>query len=424
MKVHKILISLLTIVMIGSLFAGTVSALDATAAQANPTAFENVRDYAPATTLDGQSYIVDGGKLFAGANQHWSEVDLPRNVIAGVVAVGTQNGSEVLYVGAANETILYRSLNQGQNWERYILSNEAIGGITAIAVDRFQQIVYVGTDTDGAYRLRDVGSSMTINGHLQLNTPVLEIAADSNGAGLAFIRTNRNLYRAENMGLSWVEVGNLSSFPTAVVVTNQTNDLTLATVYVGTSDRGLLRSIDGGHTWQLANQGLNMTPGSRLYINALFADPIQPNVLYVSTSYLFGSTTVTQTPALVAVTENSASSWSNLGTDVANGALVDDLMPVSGETGTVYALSTQSRAPFSLGDAPALVVAPEPVETASWLAFVQENLAWSISALSAFILMIVAGIDFFNGRGGSAQKPTTRPTISGTFGSLFARSSQ
>lgn len=424
MKARKTFVVLLTMIMIGSLFAGTVSALDTKVTQPEPIFLENVRDYAPAATANGTSYLVDGGRLYAGVEQQWKEISIPSGTIANVVAVGLSTEGETVYLGAANETVLYRSQDGGKTWDRYELNPEAIGGITAIAVDNFQKLIYVGTDTDGAYRLRDVGSSMTINGHLVLDVPVLEIAADSSGAGLAFVRTQWELYRSENMGLSWVKVENLLSMPTAVAVTSIANEIVPATVYVGTTDRGLLRSVDGGHSWQLANEGLNMTPGTRLSIDALAVDPLQPNVLYVSTSYLFGSTTVTQTPAMVAMSSNNAVGWSGLGENVSAGALVDDLMPVSGEAGSVYALSTQSRKPLALGNAPVMMTAVDDNETASVLAFVQENLAWSLSALSALVLLIVAGLDFFNQRGTRNRTPDSRPSSGSALGRLFARNGQ
>lgn len=403
MKTRQILITLLAFVFTGSIL---VAAVNAESDQQTPQAvsvLENVRDYAPSLG-DNANYLIDGGSLYKGDAGGWFQIQIPDGVIASVIASRIDNGIETLYMGAANEMVLYRSQDGGDNWEAFVLDSEAIGGITAIAVDSFQKIVYVGTDTNGAFRLRDVGSSMTANGHLILTEPVLEIATDRAGSGLAFVRTSRHLYRAENMGLSWVEVDNLLSFPTGVVVTDKSTEFVPATVYVGTTDRGLLRSDDGGFSWQIVNAGLNMTPGTRLFINALATDPVQSQVLYVSTSYLFGSTTVSQTPGGVYVTANGGQNWQTLGTNIADGALVDDLLPVSGVTGAVYALSTQSREPFALGDAPAVVVVDSTQPVATWSQLVSRfdisgvNWAWLTATLSALILMFIAGLDFISNR--------------------------
>ena len=129
-------------------------------------------------------------------------------------------------------------------------------------------MLYVGTDTAGIFRLRDVGSSMIAGGQTPLNEAVKQVVTDSTGAGLAFVRTTMNLYRAENGGLNWTKVENLGSSPTALAVVNGTP----ATVYVGTTDRGVVSTQDGT-TWTLANDGLGLMPGTRLKVDALASRP-------------------------------------------------------------------------------------------------------------------------------------------------------
>ena len=141
----------------------------------------------------------------------------------------------------------------------------------------------------------------------ELAEPVVEIAADSTGAGMVFARTPSTLYRADTQGMSWSAVENLGSTPTALTVVNGIP----ATVYVGTADRGLLTSQDG-LTWSMANDGLNFVPGSRLMVDAIAADPAQSDVLYVATSYLYGTTTVHQSPVGVSMTTNGGATWSTL----------------------------------------------------------------------------------------------------------------
>ena len=190
-------------------------------------------------------------------------------------------------------------------------------------------------------------------------------------------------------GLRWVEVENLLSAPTAVVVA----DTTPATVYVGTTDRGLLRSSDG-RTWTMANEGLGMTPGTRLSIDALAFDPAQPEVLYVASSYLFGSTTVHRTPSGIFSSADGAASWALLSepTDVA----VAELHPVVGETGSAYAVMANSRTPVALGDA-ATVAATEAaaaVETQDASGLMDSGLAaWLVAGLATLALLFAAGSD-------------------------------
>ena len=148
--------------------------------------------------------------------------------------------------------------------------------------------------------------------------------------------------------------------------------------YVGTTDMGVIKSVDG-MAWMVANDGLNMAPGTRLQVNALAVDPVQPNVLYAATSYLMGSTTLHQTSNGVQMSANGADEWSNVVRST-QGA-VTDLLPVSGKTGAVYALSNMSRTPLALGVAQ---VAPQlrnatPVTT-----------PWTIAGIAATWMVVLA----------------------------------
>jgi len=406
LKVRKNTISiiLLTAILIGAVFTGVVNALNANVTVAVKTHLSNVRAYTPASTAQSVSYAVDGGVLFAGGPQGWTEIKTPVDVIVGAVAVD-RNQPQMLYVGAANEMTIYRSTDAGSHWLRVPLTQDSVGGVTDIAVDSNQRLVYVGTDNAGLFRLRDVGSSMIVSGHLLLDEPVLEVATDNTGAGLAFVRTAAKLYRAENDGLSWTNVDNLGSLPTALAIT----DGQPATIYVGTADRGLVKSTDG-RTWTVANAGLGFVPGSRLHVDALAADPTQSNVLYVATSYLYGSTEVHQSPVGVSLSTTGAQNWVTLQSN--DKTVVTELLPVSGETGAVYALTNQSRTPLALGRATLLATANTvrnaPAAAGSIGAFNTGILAWIVAALAALALLFAIGNDLR-----SRRTPTGKPIAPG-----------
>jgi hypothetical protein len=399
MNARRIFIMITTVVLVIAVMVGAVNALNANNTNSIAT-LENVRDYA-ATSIDGgTNYAIDAGNLFAGGPEGWTQVKTPKDVIVSAIDVDTNN-AEQIYIGAANEMAVYRSQNSGRNWERYALSEDAVGGVTDIAVDSYQKLVYVGTDTAGLFRLRDVGSSLVLNAQLMLGEPVLEVVADDTGAGMAFARTEWTLYRAEGYGLNWIEVENLSSAPTALAVAN-TNP---ATVYVGTTDRGLLRSQDGGFTWDLANEGLGFAPGTRLHIDALAADPMQPDVLYVASSYIFGSTTAHNTPSTIAVSTNGAQEWAVLDEGATTSAAVAQLLPVSGETGAVYALTMDSRSPQALGSAP--LASSDTVETAvpGTALSLRGVLTWVIAGLAALALGFAVFVDLRSRR--KSERPAT-----------------
>jgi predicted RecA/RadA family phage recombinase len=366
-----------TAILIVAVSAGLVSALDVRDSGLVKANLENVRVYAPATHAAAINYAVDGGQLFAGRPGEWRQVNTPANVVVGAVAVDSARPG-TLYIGAANDLTVYRSTDGGKGWLRVPLTNDFVGGVTALAVDSVNRIVYAGADTAGVFRLRDVGASMIAGGHTPLSEPVVQIATDNTGAGLAFVRTPMNLYRAENGGLEWSMVENLGSTPTALAVANSYP----ATVFVGTTDRGLLSSRDGA-TWTMANDGLGLVPGSRLKVDALSIDPAQLDVIYVATSYIYGSSEYHQSPVGVALSTNGAGSWSLLAADTQQA--MAELLPVSGQTGAVYALTTGSRTPQALGSAPVTAEAAN-VATTPAPAATSSVLAWIVAGLAALAL--------------------------------------
>jgi len=404
MNARKIAIVALTIVMIVAVFTGAVNALSGNAAPVVRQQLANVRDF-NAVANQADSYAVDGGVLFKGQPGAWTQIQTPEQVIVSAVAVDSTDPN-VIYIGAANDMAIYRTMDTGSSWLRVPLADGFVGGVTDIAIDGAQRLVYVGTDTAGLFRLRDVGSSVVLGGHLLLDAPVLEVVADSTGKGMAFARTQWNLYRAENYGLAWVAVSNLQSTPTAVAIANTQP----VQVFVGTTDRGLLVSTDGLE-WATANAGLNYVAGSRLMVNDLAIDPMQPEVMYVATSYLYGTNEIHQSPAGVALSTDGAQAWSPIN-EAANLA-VAELLPVSGLTGGVYALTDSSRTPMALGNAPIITevaVAAQPVAQPS-ISFTS-ILAWAIAGLAALALLFAVGMDLRSRRPQLESGMTTVPVRS------------
>jgi len=389
MNARKVAIVALTFVLIIALFTGAVSAFSGHAAPVVRAQLANVRDF-DSVSNQVDSYAVDGGVLFKGQPGAWTQISTPDKVIVSAVAADSTD-SKIVYIGAANEMAIYRTMDNGHSWLRVPLADGFAGGVTDIAIDGVQRLVYVGTDTAGLFRLRDVGSSVILGGHLLLDAPVLQVVADNTGKGMAFARTQWNLYRAENFGLTWVAVNNLQSAPTAVAIAN-TNP---AKIYVGTTDRGLLTSTDG-REWTMANAGLNFVPGSRLKVNDLAIDPAQPNVMYVATSYLNGTGEIHESPAGVAVTSDGAQAWSFI--NEASKLPVVALLPVSGVTGGVYALTTDSRTPLALGNAPIITEATVASQPTVQPVGATSVLAWAIAGLAALALVFAVAMDLRNRR--------------------------
>ncbi|MEZ4615702.1 MAG: hypothetical protein R2867_09345 [Caldilineaceae bacterium] len=382
----KILTILLIVTMLTASYVAISTIVGVQAMGANKTQLENVRDYTSGWAMNGTEavaiYAIDGGALYVGGPSLWSAVPLPDGVIAGAVAVDPDHPG-TLYVGAANELALYLSRNGGSSWQRIRLDRQYVGGITDIAINSAQRTLYLATDTAGIFRMRDVGSSMLLSGHTMIDGPVLQVVADQQGAGLIFARTTWTVYRGMNNGQQWLPLDGLATTPTALAVANGQP----ATVYLGTTDHGLLQSTDG-FTWQEIAGPAVRAEASRLQVDAIAVDPLQPPVLYVAMSYLFGNTTIHQSSLGVAMTTDRGAHWTTL-TEQADLA-VTDLIPVAGTTGAVFALTNQSRSPLALGAAPAIAAnsssSPNYWTTPTQPVGMVSALAWLVAAAAAVAL--------------------------------------
>jgi len=352
---------------------------------------ENVRDYTPVWLQQSAdqniSYAVDGGYLYVGTPNNWHELSLPAKVIASSVAVDPFRTTTV-YVGAANELAIYLSRDGGEQWERIRFDADHIGGVTDLAFNGAQRTLYVATDTAGIFRLRDVGSSLILSGHTMMDEAVLEVVSDQLGAGLIFARTQWTVYHGVNNGQQWLPLDGLNSVPTALAVGNGVP----ATAYIGTTERGLLHSTDGVQ-WTPMKNLVTADAGTRLQVSAVAVDPVQPNVVYAALNYLFGGVNIHQSPIGVVMTTNGGAEWSML--TEKNDAAVVTLLPVVGETGAVFALTTQSRTPLALGSA-AEVVATASAATSMTTPVLSRNsepmwmitfVSWLVAAVAAALLM-------------------------------------
>jgi hypothetical protein len=369
---------------------------------------ENVRDYVSAVIPGGADYAVDGGRLYVGHPGYWVEIPLPVDVIAGAVDVSvtpaTDGGliNEIIYVGAANHLTVYRTEDRGEHWLDGVLTHSLVhkglvGGITDLAVDPIQRLIYAGTDTAGLFRMRDAGETMKSTAQLLLDEPVVQVVTDRNGSGMTYVRTQWELYRGTDFGLQWHLVDLLRSLPTTMAIAGTQPP----SLFLGTSNRGLLRTEDG-LIWRPVNNGLPMTPSLPVSIDAVAVDPIQPRTAYVAVSHLIGNRYTRYAATQLSYTRDGGRNW--LRFDHPRLAeRVSELLPVSGYSAATYLLTASSRTPQVVGNAPtgavpALVSSPQP-ETGT------RGMAWIAAGLAALALAFALVTDVLS----KPEVPLSRP---------------
>ena len=168
------------------------------------------------------------------------------------VAVSGVPSQPMTYFAGYTGGGLWRTDDAGISWRNISDSTFRTGSIGAIAVaPSDENVIYVGT---GEHAVR--GQSSTY------------------GDGV---------YRSTDMGRTWANVGLAATRQIANVVVHP-NDPDVVYVaaqgdrWVGSAERGIYRSKDGGATWSLILKGENPTSGA----SALSMDATNPRILYAA----------------------------------------------------------------------------------------------------------------------------------------------
>ena len=126
-----------------------------------------------------------------------------------------------------------------------------------------------------------------------------------------YVRLADGIQVSDDAGVSWTQAGALPSRPLAMAVAERTSSPgTPGLVFVGTESRGLLRSHDGGASWQPVDStvlsGGNAAP---VAVTALAVDPEDDQIVYAATNIWLGTNTAHLSPVGVAVSVDGGRQW-------------------------------------------------------------------------------------------------------------------
>ena len=257
------------------------------------------------------------------AGQAWANISdggIPIGSI-GAVAVAPSN-PDVLYVGTGSDAIrgnvstgrgVYRSDDDGANW-RYLGLREAgqIGRIRIHPDD--PDVAYLaatghpfGPNPErGVYRTRDGGESWENVLFVSDSTGAIELLMNEHNPDELFAAMWRGerkpwtmisgareggIYRTRDGGDSWEKLA--GGLPSGLVgkigiAQGRSDPGRLYAIIEAAPGSGIYRSLDGGDSWTLVNDEQRLL-GRPWYFYNIFADPTDPDVVYVAGGGFFRS---------------------------------------------------------------------------------------------------------------------------------------
>lgn len=222
----------------------------------------------------------DGGKTWDPSNKGIDTRDGPSGDIIPVFSLTIDpNDHDIIWVGLKDKKGVYKSWDAGENWEK--LTN----GITEEEGITFRGFTIEPGNSNVVYAAAEISSVKWLKQDNESSTGCDSAGAEL-GMGKEFDRTKGVIYKTIDGGKEWTAIWRGENLARYVWINPQ--DTNVVYISTGIFDReaanscetttpggeGVLKSIDGGVTWDPVNIGLN-----NLYIGSLFMHPTNPDIL-------------------------------------------------------------------------------------------------------------------------------------------------
>jgi photosystem II stability/assembly factor-like uncharacterized protein len=195
----------------------------------------------------------EGGGVFVSADRGrtWKETSLAGHAIRALAE--SVSDPNVLVAGALDG--IFRSSNLGKNWERITPSGDSeLRNFDSLEIDRQDpEIIYAGT-FHLPWKTVDGGKNwVPIHRGMIDDSDVLSLALDASNSRRVFASACSGIYLSEDSGSSWKKIEGIpfSSQRTPVI---RQDPLHSAVLYAGTTE-GLWKTADGGASWGRVSPG-------------------------------------------------------------------------------------------------------------------------------------------------------------------------
>ena len=220
----------------------------------------------------------DGGDIWYHLEDSINQVfDKRANVYD--IAIDSRDPN-IIYAGVYQNLLgrLLRSGDAGQSWQEVYRASREQYAVFAVEIDSFEpSTVYLGTAEGGFLKSTDYGKNWRVI--KWFDDVITDIKVNPYDTRTVFVATlNKGVYKTNDKGGTWQLLEGLKAFPREteemqILVMDKKNPNVL---YSG-AKYGLLKSADGGQTWQKVNI---IIPPNSVAVSAIALDPLMSLYLY------------------------------------------------------------------------------------------------------------------------------------------------
>ena len=228
------------------------------------------------TRGEGIYKSMDGGEIWYHLEDTNQALDKRANVYD--IAIDPKNPGNV-YIGTYQNRLgrFFRSSDGGKNWEEtYRVAREQYA-IFAVEVDSYDpSVIYMGTAEGGLLKSTDYGKNWKIINWF--DDVITDIKVNPADTRIVYVSTtHKGIFKTDNKGQTWQSLDGLKNFREAEQIEVLVMDKNNPNILYAGSKFGLLKSVDGGQTWQKVNI---VIPPESVPVRAIALDVLTSTYLY------------------------------------------------------------------------------------------------------------------------------------------------
>lgn len=225
-----------------------------------------------ATAENGLFYTTDSGESWFTAG----------SLSGGRINAVTPDAKDKCNVYAAAGNKIFKTSDCTRSWQNIYVDTRADQAVTALAADSYTpSIIYAGLSGGDFLKSIDSGASWTVIKRFE--DQVAKILVNYYDTRVLYVGTaKKGVWKSTDGGANWTDLSEkLEQFDGARDFKNLIFDFSKRDNLILASRYGLLRTADGGSSWQAINL---LTPPGSVDIYSLAANPQNGNEIYYGTT--------------------------------------------------------------------------------------------------------------------------------------------